>query len=146
MDEELTIQRFIDIHKTKYGTALSEVKQGYKESHWMWYIFPQIKGLPSKSEIAQYYSIQDYDEAFEFLNDPFLGGHLREISAALLELETDRAEDIFGGIDALKLRSCMTLFHYVGGLTDENEVFYRVLQKFYHGEPDNLTIDILEDY
>ncbi len=143
-DEELDLQRFRDAHERDYDTALSEMQNGYKESHWMWYIFPQVKGL-GHTPTSQYYAIQSVDEAYEFLNDPVLGEHLRKISAALLEHDTNRPENIFSETDTLKLKSSMTLFHYVGGLCDENEVFYRVLQKYYHGELDQLTIDILEE-
>ena len=124
---------------------VAEIQNGYKESHWMWYIFPQIKGL-GKSPTAQYYSIEDLDEAIAFLNDPYLGENLREISAELLKKSTDNAEDIFGYVDAMKLKSSMTLFHYAGEMSDENSVFYSVLSKYFNGEFDERTLDLIEQY
>ena len=105
------LERFYSAQRQDYARALAEIQNGYKESHWMWYIFPQIKGL-GRSPTAKFYSIKDLDEAIAFLNDPYLGGNLREISAELLNKITDDAEDIFGKIDAMKLKSSMTLFHY----------------------------------
>ncbi len=143
-NETLDLQRFRDAHEKDYDTALSEIQNGYKESHWMWYIFPQGKGL-GHTPTSQYYAIQSVDEAYGFLEDPVLGKHLREISTALLNHDTNRPEDIFGEIDAMKLKSSMTLFHCVGGLCEENQVFYQVLQKYYRGELDELTINIIEE-
>lgn len=139
------LERFYDAQKQDYPRALAEIQNGYKKSHWMWYIFPQIKGL-GRSPTAQYYSIEDLDEAIAFLNDPFLGENLREISAELLKKSTDNAEDIFGYVDAMKLKSSMTLFHYAGEMSGENSVFYSVLSKYFNGEFDELTLDLLEDY
>lgn len=87
--------RFYEAHRLDYACALAEIQNGYKESHGMWYIFPQIKGL-GKSPTAQFFSIENIEEAIAFLNDPYLGENLREISAELLKKSTDDAEDIFG--------------------------------------------------
>lgn len=143
MDEKL--ERFYDAQKQDYACALAEIQDGYKKNHWMWYIFPQIKGL-GKSPTAQYYSIEDLDEAIAFLNDPYLGDNLREISAELLKKSTDNAEDIFGYVDAMKLKSSMTLFHYAGEMSGDSSVFYSVLCKYFNGEFDEKTLDLLEDY
>lgn len=139
-----SLERFRDAQKQDYACALAEIQNGYKESHWMWYIFPQIKGL-GRSPTARFYSIEDLDEAVAFLNDPYLGENLRKISAELLKKTTDDAEDIFGYTDAKKLRSSMTLFHFAGEMCEENRVFYEVLLKFFDGEFDERTLDLLEE-
>lgn len=138
------LERFREAQKRDYACALAEIQNGYKESHWMWYVFPQIKGL-GRSPIARYYSIEDLDEAIAFLKDPYLGENLREISAELLKKSTDDAEDIFGVTDAMKLRSSMTLFHFAGEMCEENRVFYEVLVKFFDGEFDERTLERLEE-
>ena len=137
------LERFYSAQKQDYARALAEIQNGYKESHWMWYIFPQIKGL-GRSPMAKFYGIKDLDEAVAFLNYPYLGGNLREISAALLDQITDDAEDIFGEIDAMKLKSSMTLFHFAGESREENHVFFRVLCKYFNGKLDQMTLKLLE--
>jgi uncharacterized protein (DUF1810 family) len=120
-------------------TALHEIQNGKKRSHWMWYIFPQVAGL-GYSPTAQYYAIRDLDEAVEFLNDKTLGKNLIEISEALLLIESNDATAVMGYPDDMKLRSSMTLFE----LADpECKVFQKVLDKFYHGERDERTLEIL---
>ena len=105
----------------------------------MWYIFPQIEGLGS-SGTAMYYAIKDFDEAKEYMENPVTGGRLREISEALLELESDDATQIMGWPDDLKLRSSMTLFALA---TKDNAVFLKVLDKYFDSKPDAQTVDIL---
>ena len=134
------LERFYSAQRQDYALALAEIQNGYKESHWMWYIFPQIKGL-GRSPTAKFYSIKDLDEAIAFLNDPYLGGNLREISAELLNKITADAEDIFGKIDAMKLKSSMTLFHIVA---PEEACFKLVLDKFFGGRLDPHTVSFLE--
>ena len=104
----MDLERFILAHNKSYETALNEIKNGYKESHWMWYIFPQIRGL-GMSEIAQYYEIRNLDEAKEYLANDILRNHLFEISQALLNLSTNDPLEVLGYLDNLKLKSCMTL-------------------------------------
>ena len=135
-----TIDRFIKIQKKDFKIALKEIKNGYKESHWMWYIFPQIKGL-GKSDIAEYYSIKNIEEAKEYLNNNYLKDNLEEICNELLKLESDNAEEIFGFPDNLKLKSSMTLFDYV---EPNNTIYKQVLNKFYDGESDRKTIEIID--
>ena len=103
------LDRFITAQKRDYADALSEIKSGRKRSHWMWYIFPQIHGL-GMSGTAQYYAIQSLDEAKAYLKDSYLRGNLIGICEVLLQLDTSNAVAVFGGIDAIKLRSSMTLF------------------------------------
>jgi uncharacterized protein (DUF1810 family) len=136
---EKGLERFRKAQKNSYDTALREIKNGQKRSHWMWYIFPQIAGL-GYSQTAQYYAIADLDEAKKFLRDDTLGKNLIEISEALLEVESNDATHVMGWPDDLKLRSSMTLF----ALADpECDVFRKVLDKFYGGEMDERTIELL---
>ena len=133
------LSRFLKAQEYSYDQALQEIRAGRKRSHWMWYIFPQIQGL-GFSSTAQYYAIQDLSEAKDYLAHPVLGARLKEISEALLELDGLSAHQIFGYPDDLKLCSCMTLFR----MADlDCDIFEKVLEKYYDGEPDNLTVRIL---
>lgn len=135
---ENPLDRFINAQAETYSYAMQEIKAGHKRSHWMWYIFPQIHGL-GRTAAAQYYAIQSRQEALDYLKHPILGHRLLEISYALLLLDSNNAADILGYTDSLKLRSCMTLFYTVS----HNFIFKKVLEKFFHGELDPLTLDIL---
>ena len=132
--------RFLEAQNQMYMTALSEIKKGRKESHWMWFIFPQVKGLGT-SENARYFGINGLEEAARYLDHPVLGKHLVEISTALLEINGKTALHILGTPDDLKLRSCMTLF---AALENSSPVFAQVLDKFFEGKPDPMTISLLE--
>ena len=134
------LERFYKAQEYDYETALSEIRNGRKESHWMWYIFPQITGL-GRSTKAEYYAIKSKEEAKGYIEDPVLGKRLIEISQALFQIESDDAEMVMGWPDNLKLRSCMTLFAEVA---PEQPVFRNVLEKFYDGEMDGKTLDILK--
>jgi len=131
------LDRFIKVQEQDYFRALKEVKNGRKLTHWMWYIFPQLKGL-GHSAMSEFYGIDGIEEAKEYLKHKILGKRLIKISNELLKLDTNNPIQIFGEIDSLKLKSCMTLFDYVS----ENEVFDKVLQRFYNGEKDLKTISI----
>jgi len=133
------LNRFIEAQQTDYATALAEIKQGKKQSHWMWYIFPQVLGLGYTSNSMQF-GIKDLDEAAAYLNHEILGKRLVEISNVLLTLETDDANKVFGNPDYKKLKSSMTLFSLLPG-TDE--VFQRVLDKFFKGNKDDRTLQFL---
>ena len=135
------LQRFKDAQRNDYEQALQEVKSGRKRTHWMWYIFPQIHGL-GMTPISDYYSIRSLREAKDYLKDPALGARLVEISKALLELNTSDPHAGFGSPDDLKLRSCMTLFERVD---PQNPVFGDVLDKYYRGERDQRTLEILDE-
>lgn len=139
MNETPNLQRFIDAHRSDYATALEEIKNGKKISHWMWYIFPQIEGL-GKSFTSQFYAIHSLEEARAFLEDLYLGKNLLEICDALMQLETNNATTVMGRPDDMKLKSSMTLFLYVAG---ENSVFENVLNKFFRGKKDVRTMKIL---
>ena len=131
--------RFLDAQNKLYLTAFSEIKKGKKETHWMWFIFPQVKGL-GKSDTANYYAINDLKEATEFLEHPILGKHLIEISELFLTFKRKSADGILGDLDARKLRSSMTLFSLV---ENTNPVFQEVLEAFFSGESDPLTLSII---
>lgn len=133
------LDRFISVQKYVYEEALTEVKQGNKKSHWMWFIFPQIIGL-GESDTAIYYSIVNIEEATKFLSHEILGKRLREITSELLKLKTNDPEEIFGEIDAVKLKSSMTLFDCV----EENSIFDEVLKKYFNGQRDELTLNKLD--
>jgi len=133
------LMRFLDAQNKLYLTAFSEIKKGKKETHWMWFIFPQIKGLGS-SDNANYYAIANLEEANEFLAHPILGKHLIEISELLLTFKRKSAESIFGDLDARKLRSSMTLFSLV---ENADPVFQEILDAFFSGETDSLTLSII---
>ena len=135
-----SIERFISAQERDYATALQEVKNGRKQGHWIWYIFPQIAGLGASST-SQYYAIADMTEAKEYLANPILRAHLTEISTTLLELSTDNAESVFGYLDAMKVRSSMTLFKHA----DEGcEIWNAVLEKFFGGQEDWRTLSLIE--
>ncbi|KQO33914.1 calpastatin [Flavobacterium sp. Leaf82] len=131
--------RFLDAQNKLYLTAFSEIKKGKKETHWMWFIFPQIKGL-GQSDTANYYAINDLKEATEFLEHPILGKHLIEISELILTFKRKSADGILGDLDARKLRSSMTLFSLV---ENTNPIFQEVLEAFFSGESDPLTLSII---
>lgn len=133
------LQRFLDAQATTYPAALTEVRAGRKRGHWMWYVFPQLRGL-GFSETSRYYGIKDAAEATAYLRHPLLGHRLREITNALLQLTGGSAGSIFGSPDDLKLRSCLTLFAAVPGA---DPVFGAVLDKYFGGLPDAKTLQLL---
>ena len=133
------LQRFHKAQIFDYPMALGEIKNGRKESHWMWYIFPQLKEL-GYSSTAKYYGLTK-DEAKAYLKDEILKSRLIEISQVLLELKSNDATEIFGYPDDLKLKSSMTLFSEIA---PEIEVFDKVLEKFFSGKKDNKTLELLE--
>ena len=136
---EQDLQRFEKAHQQDFKTALSEIRNGKKVSHWMWYIFPQLKGL-GFSETAKYYSIENLVTAQEFLDHPVLGKNMLLICTALLELKVNNATVIFGKPDDLKLHSSISLFSLI---SNSNIIFQKVLNKYFDGKPDPETIKLL---
>ena len=135
------LNRFLEAQEKDYDQALSEIKSGKKRSHWMWYIFPQYKGL-GQSETSKYYAIQDLNEARDYLMHPILGSRLKEITNALLLVTENNANTIFGSPDDMKLKSSMTLFASVD--TSDEKPFIKVLNKFFKGHFDKKTQDLIE--
>jgi len=133
------LKKFLDAQEQDYKTALAEIKNGRKVSHWIWYIFPQLKAL-GRSGRAQFYGIENLDEAKEYLKNEVLRERLLEISGALLELKNNDIEYIMGSsIDKMKLQSSMTLFH----LAEPNcEIFKKVINKYYGGNLDKTTLEL----
>ena len=134
-----SLDRFLEAQERMYETALREIKNGEKESHWTWYIFPQLRGL-GRSQMAYAYGIKDLEEAKAYLAHPVLSKRLIEISTALLEHKDKHIEDIMGYIDDMKLKSSMTLF---AQLSEKYSVFDQVLSYFFNGEMDKLTLKLL---
>jgi uncharacterized protein (DUF1810 family) len=134
------LDRFISAQKQTYDGALAEVRAGAKRSHWMWYIFPQIAGL-GHSPMAQRYAIADLAEAKAYLAHPVVGDRLREITAALADLSTSDAVAVFGSVDAMKLRSSLTLFSRADGKAEG--LFRKTLDRWFDGAEDPETIDRL---
>ena len=139
MDMSKDLNRFLPSQQTSYPTALEEIRSGQKSSHWMWYIFPQLRGL-GQSHSAWYYGIEDLVEAKAYLDHPVLGQRLREITRAALELPESDPWQIFGWPDTMKFRSCLTLFAQVS----DDDLFIRTLDKFFRGQADLLTLDLLK--
>ena len=135
------LTRFLEAQNKLYLKALTEISKGKKETHWMWFIFPQLKGL-DKSEMSKLYAIENLKEAEAYLNHPVLSKHLIEVSRILLSFKMKSAESIFGDLDARKLHSSMTLF----SLTNNNDpVFKEVLDTFFSGKFDPLTLSIINE-
>ena len=136
---EKDLDRFITAQSKDYAIALAEISSGKKRSHWMWYIFPQLKGLGS-SDLARYYGIVSLDEATSYLRHPLLGKNLLEICGKLQELQGKTAHDIFNSPDDLKLRSCLTLFSMV---QDTSPLFVALIDQYFEGIPDSRTVYLL---
>ena len=139
MHTSTDLERFVAAQQDKYATALAEIKAGRKRSHWMWYIFPQLKGL-GLSEMARLYGIHDINEAEAYLAHPVLGKRLLDICHELSLQPGKDAHAIFGSPDDLKLRSCLTLF---AALDNTHPVFETLLKKFYNGSKDVKTLKLL---
>ena len=133
------LSRFVEAQRLTYDSALAELRAGRKRSHWMWFVFPQIAGL-GMSATAIYYAIASADEARAYLAHDLLGPRLRECTRAVLDHQGKSAGEIFGPVDAMKLRSSMTLFDHVGGADDP---FADCLDAFFDGERDMRTLELL---
>ncbi|MEO8110223.1 MAG: DUF1810 domain-containing protein [Ginsengibacter sp.] len=134
------LERFLSAQRNTYQQALAEIKNGRKQSHWMWFIFPQIAGL-GFSETSKLYAIKNREEARLYMEDAILGSRLIEISKALLTIESKTANQVFGNPDDLKAKSCMTLF---SELDNANPVFEAVLAKYFNGEKDTKTLGLIQ--
>lgn len=132
----MSLNRFIDAQAGIYQDVLSELKNGKKKTHWMWFIFPQIEGL-GRSPTAIYYAIKDLSEASEYLSHPILGPRLMECTEALLSIHGKTANEIMGSPDDMKLKSSMTIF---ASVAEMDSVFEKILVKFFQGEMDVMTL------
>jgi|SRR5665213_9020 len=141
MRTHTNLERFYKAQERDYAIALSEIKNGKKQSHWMWYIFPQIHGL-GISETSRYYAIKNMEEAADYLKDPVLGKRLIDICNELLKLENNDAHNIFGSPDDIKLHSSMTLF---SSLPNTDPVFAKISDKFFGGKKDERTLQIIQE-
>lgn len=137
--DPFNLNRFVEAQERVADAVTRELRAGRKQSHWMWFVFPQVRGLGS-SPTAQRYAIGSLDEASAYLAHPVLGPRLREWTQIVLAVEGRSAEEVFGYPDYLKFRSSMTLFSRVPGA---DPVFTKALEKYYGGEPDRKTLDIL---
>ena len=138
INDPYNLERFLRAQAPDYDRVLSELRAGRKGSHWMWYIFPQLEGL-GRSSMSQRYSIKSAAEAVAYLNHPILGPRLRECVTAVNSAMGHSAHEIFGTPDDLKLHSSVTLFAHVS----EDAVFKELLQKYFDGQPDDKTLQIL---
>lgn len=139
MNPNTTLSRFLSAQQNIYQQVIKELQNGKKTTHWMWFVFPQIDGL-GLSPTAKYYSIKSIDEAKDYLSNNVLGKRLIECSMILLNLKDKSAHEIFGYPDDMKLNSSMTLFNYIA---PEQKVFANVLEKYFEGNPDQRTLNIL---
>ena len=144
-ESESGIERFLEKQEKYYDKALEEIKNGEKKSCWMWFIFPQLKGL-GESTLSNFYGIKDIEEAIQYLNNKKLRDNLLKISQALIDLGNVNITKVFGYIDEIKLKSCMTLFNEVEEKSDIKckKIFKKVLNQFFNGEKDQNTLNILE--
>lgn len=139
MSDPYNLQRFVDAQANVFETALAELRGGSKQSHWMWFVFPQLAGL-GRSPTARYYSVSSLAEARAFLAHPLLGPRLRKSVDGLLSWSGRRsAEQILGSVDSLKLRSSLTLFDRI----EPNGPFAAALEAFFAGRPDDRTLATL---
>jgi uncharacterized protein (DUF1810 family) len=138
------LSHFVEAQSRCYPQVLQELAAGEKTSHWMWFIFPQLKGL-ALSTTARRFGLRGLEEAHAYLAHPLLGARLRECTRMVLAVEGRTAQQILGSPDDLKLRSCLTLFAQAAGPSParEDQVFGEALAKYYRGEPDPLTLELL---
>src|ERR1700681_2221739 len=144
MDDPYNLERFIDAQQHVIASVIAELTQGRKRSHWMWFIFPQLKGLGHTAQ-SNFFGISSLQEAAAYLQHPVLGPRLQECTQLVNAIEGRSAEDIFGEIDTMKFRSSMTLFAKTtpAKATPENRIFIYALEKYFGGEFDHLTLGYL---
>jgi uncharacterized protein (DUF1810 family) len=129
------LERFVVAQDPVYAAVVDELRRGRKSSHWMWFVFPQIAGL-GRSETSRYYAIRSLDEARRYLEHPVLGARLRECARLVISTDVPSAEEVFGSVDAAKLRSSMTLFTLAA---PQEVLFGEVLERFFNGRRDSAT-------
>lgn len=139
MNDRFKLSRFVEAQEGVYPGVLDELRRGYKAGHWIWYIFPQIAGL-GLSHMSRRFSISSMDEARAYAEHPLLGQRLIECIELVIAVEGKSAEQILGQLDALKFRSCLTLF---AAAVSDNEIYQRALDKYFAGVADPLTVQAL---
>ena len=139
-DDPFDLARFVEAQDPAYDTALAELRAGRKRTHWIWYILPQVRGLGT-SQMSMRYGLQSLAEAKAFLAHPILGPRLRECVRALNALRESDPVAVLGGIDALKLRSCLTVF---AEASPEESLFREALEKYFKGQADTGTLSLIE--
>ena len=140
--DRFDLHRFVDAQQRVYDTVLAELRAGAKRSHWIWFVFPQLRGL-GRSPTAQHYGISTLDEARAYLAHPVLGPRLRECTELVAAIDGRSVDEIFGWPDNLKVRSSMTLFARASDESETEAGFRAVLDKFYGGEEDPATVELL---
>ncbi len=139
MTDRFNLQRFVDAQLRDYAGAVAELSRGRKAGHWIWYVFPQIEGL-GRSHMSRRYAIGSLDEARAYAAHAVLGPRLDECVRLMLAIDGKSAEQVLGPVDALKFRSCLTLF---GAACEGHDVFAEALEKYFDGEQDPLTLKAL---
>jgi len=137
MSDLFNLVRFVEAQDPVYASVCSELRQGRKVSHWMWFVFPQIEGL-GRSGTARKFAISSLEEARAYLDHPVLGPRLRECTRLVCQISETTIQEIFGSPDDMKFRSCMTLFSRADG---DDGIFQEALNKFFSGKPDELTLE-----
>jgi uncharacterized protein (DUF1810 family) len=136
------LQRFVAAQDAVMAQVDAELGAGHKQTHWMWFVFPQLAGL-GHSTTAKFYALEDINHARRYLSDPVLGGRLRRHVSLLLRHKDKAAREIMGAPDDLKLRSCLTLFMAASSTREDRELFERGLQQFFGGKPDPRTLELI---
>ncbi|NNJ72139.1 MAG: DUF1810 domain-containing protein [Enterobacterales bacterium] len=139
MNDKYDLSRFRNAQDICYHRVKAELSMGYKQSHWIWFVFPQLEGL-GQSITAREYALSSLDEAACYLSDDLLGNRLKECCELLLAAKTNHLPDIMGDLDSIKVRSCVTLFN---SLTKAEPIFQLILDKYFSGKPDPLTLNLL---
>jgi uncharacterized protein (DUF1810 family) len=139
-DPDLT--RFLDAQDQIYAQVFEELTKGRKQTHWMWFIFPQVAGL-GRSAMAQHYAIRDLEQARRYLADPILGRRLRQAVGLMLDHKEKSAFEILGSPDDLKFRSCLTLFREAASENSDRSLFTKALDQFYRGQSDDRTLELM---
>jgi uncharacterized protein (DUF1810 family) len=134
--------RFLDAQDQIYSQVIEELTNGRKQTHWMWFVFPQLAGL-GRSDMAQHYAIRDLDQARRYLADSVLGPRLLAVVKLMMDQKEKSAFEILGSPDDLKFRSCLTLFREAATENSDHLLFTRALDQFYRGQPDGRTLELL---
>jgi uncharacterized protein (DUF1810 family) len=134
--------RFLDAQDQIYAQVIEELTSGRKQTHWMWFIFPQLVGL-GRSAMAQHYAIRDLDQARRYLGDSILGPRLRQVVKLMIGQKGRSAFEILGSPDDMKFRSCLTLFREAASENSDRTLFTKALDQFYRGQPDGRTLELL---